>query len=184
MFDSKLCWSALLTGVLIAALTPAATADISASGPAHYRLHHEARSTLTPEALWQRLVRPELWWSDAHTYSGTAGNLSLTPAAGGLWREDWSGGSVAHGTVLSALPPRLLRMNAPFGPLQGLGAVVIWSIEIKAADAGSTVVFTESATGAPGDQLDQLAVAVDQVKAEAIARLVDPSVSAAPAANR
>lgn len=164
----------LVTTALIAwlSLTPA-FAEIRDTGTAHYALHHEAQSSLSPEALWTRLIHPESWWSDAHTYSGKAINLSLDASAGGLWREDWDGGSVAHGVVLSALPPTLLRLNAPFGPLQGLGVTVIWTIEIKPRDGGSTVTFTEVATGSPASTLAPLAAAVDQVKTEAISRLVD-----------
>jgi hypothetical protein len=57
---------------------------------------------------------------------------------------------VSHGRVLYVAPGRMLRMEAPFGPLQGLGAYTVWTITISLADGGgATVVFDEVATARP-----------------------------------
>ena len=145
-------------------------AELIAASDTHYRLSHSATTALSPDALWDRLIHPEQWWNPDHSYSGKAQNLSLDPQAGGLWREDWDGGSVAHGTVVQVIDGKLLRLEAPFGPLQGVGAYVIWTIQIEAADSGSRVTFTEVASAPPGSALQKLAPAVDQVKAEAMER--------------
>lgn len=149
-----------------------AVADVEATSSTHYVLHHEASSPLEPDALWDRLIEPASWWHPDHTYSGDARNLSLEATAGGLWLETWDGGSVAHGEVLLAREGEMLRMNAPFGPLQGIGAYTIWTISITAVDGGSLVTFDEVASAPPGNDMEQLAGAVDYVKTEAIARLV------------
>lgn len=156
--------------------TPAAVlhAEIVSSSPGHYVLHHEAASGLTAEALWLRLTNPAAWWHPDHTYSGSAGNLTLEVEAGGLWREDWDGGSVTHGRVVLVIDGRLLRLEAPFGPLQGAGAYTIWTIAIESTAAGSRVTFDESAIAPPDARLDELAAAVDGVKTEAIRRLAGP----------
>lgn len=146
--------------------------DVLESSETHYRLSQVAKSDSPPAAVWERLVHPERWWNPAHSYSGEAENLSLEPIAGGLWREDWDSGSVAHGRVLQVREGELLRMEAPFGPLQGLGAYVVWTITIAAEGSGSRVSFDEVASAPPGSALDQLAGAVDAVKTEAIDRLV------------
>lgn len=146
-------------------------AELVAASDTHYRQSHSATTTLSPDALWDRLIHPEQWWNPDHSYSGKAQNLSLDPQAGGLWREDWDGGSVTHGTVVQVIEGKLLRLEAPFGPLQGVGAYVIWTIQIEAADSGSLVTFTEVAIAPPGSALQKLAPAVDQVKAEAMERL-------------
>lgn len=150
----------------------AATADIVSSGSDHYVLRHEASSELAPEALWERLVNVASWWHPDHTYSGDAANLSLDASAGGSWREDWDDGSVIHGQVLYANPPNKLRLEAPFGPLQGMAVNVVWSISIQPSESGSLVMFDEIATGSGVSGLEQLAPAVDGVKQEALERLV------------
>ena len=63
-------------------------------------------------------------------------------------------------------------MEAPFGPLQGLGAYTIWTITITAAEDGSVVLFDEVSSGPPTANMAETAKAVDFVKGEAIRRLV------------
>ena len=161
-----------LLGLMLLA-APSVHADVVSSSATHFVLRHEATTTLTAEATWERLVDPASWWHPDHTYSGDAANLSLELEAGGLWREDWDGGSVAHGRVLMVATGKALRMEAPFGPLQGVGAYTIWTITITPAESGpgSVVIFDEIATGPPTAKLDELAPAVDYVKAEAMRRL-------------
>lgn len=160
--------------ILVAALSVQAnaSAEVVEASATHFVLRHESASDLSPDELWQRLVQPAAWWHPDHTYSGDAANLSLDLQAGGLWREDWDGGSVAHGRVLYAKPGQMLRLEAPFGPLQGLGAYTIWTITIAPGKDGSIVVFDEVATGPPSADLASVAEAVDFVKGEAIRRLV------------
>jgi uncharacterized protein YndB with AHSA1/START domain len=161
---------AIAAAIAAAAATPA-LADIVSTSDSHYVLRHEGTTALSPEATWQRLVAPQSWWHPDHTYSGDAENLELDAQAGGLWREEWPGGSVAHGQVLSVIPGKTLRLEAPFGPLQGVGAYTIWTITLEAVDGGTLVVFDESSIGPPSADMAELAKAVDFVKAEAMRRL-------------
>ncbi len=146
-------------------------AEIVAASDTHFVLRHEAVSALETAQLWERLIRPEKWWHPDHTYSGDSANLKLDATAGGLWREDWEGGSVSHGRVLYVKQGAQLRMEAPFGPLQGLGAYTIWTITISPVEGGSKVMFDEMSTAPPGTDMAKLAEAVDFVKEEAIQRL-------------
>ncbi|MGB3626943.1 MAG: SRPBCC domain-containing protein [Henriciella sp.] len=159
--------------IAIAALGLAlpAAAEITASSPDHYALHHEASSDLSPEDMWERLTQPETWWHPEHTYSGSAENLSLDPKAGGLWLESWDENSVMHGTVLTVIEGESIRLDAPFGPLQGMAVNVIWTISIEPEGSGTRVIFDELANGSSASGLDQIAPAVDGVKTEAIRRL-------------
>lgn len=164
----------MIGGICLGSLlfAPSALADIVKTSADHYTLKHEATSEMTPDLLWARLIKPEVWWHPEHSYSGVAANLSLDATAGGLWREDWADGSVAHGQILSVQTGKQLRLNAPFGPLQGLGVNVVWTITITPDGEGSKVIFDEVANGTPESGLDALAPAVDFVKGEAIKRLV------------
>ncbi|MBU4568323.1 MAG: hypothetical protein KJ833_05100, partial [Alphaproteobacteria bacterium] len=149
-----------------------AHADVIAATPSHYTLRHEAVSPLAPGAMWNRLVHPESWWSPAHSYSGDSANLSLDPRAGGQWKEEWDGGSVAHGTVLYVKPGEQLRLAAPFGPLQSMAVDVVWTITVLPEGTGCRVIFDEVANGSDASNLDKIAGAVDGVKAEALRLLV------------
>jgi len=148
-----------------------AHSEVVEASPAHFTLHLAAETELKPDQVWTRLIEPSSWWLSEHTYSGSADHLSLDAQAGGLWREDWEGGSVAHGTVQSLMEGQSLRLDAPFGPLQGMAVTVIWTITIEPDGDGTRVIFDEVATGSSASGLDQIAPAVDRVKAEAIARL-------------
>lgn len=149
-------------------------AEIISSSDTHFVLRHEATSAMPADMLWQRLIQPETWWHPDHTYSGRAENLSLKAEAGGAWREDWDGGSVIHGTVMLVQTGEVLRINAPFGPLQQLGAHTIWTITISADGEGSKVVFDEVSNGPSTANMTETAAAVDFVKSEAIRRLTGP----------
>ena len=146
-------------------------AEVVSTSGNHFALRHEGITALTGEEAWQRLVRPASWWDARHTYSGDAANLSLDLDVGGLWREDWDGGSVAHGRILFIDEGRALRLEAPFGPLQGIGAYVVWTITLEAVDEGTRIVFEESAIGPPVTDYEELARAVDFVKSEAMRAL-------------
>jgi len=163
----------ILTAGLLTSAT--ASAEILSASETHLVLRHEAVSALPPDRLWRRLINPTAWWHPDHTYSGDATNLTLDVQAGGLWREDWDDRSVSHGRVLYVEPGRMLRMEAPFGPLQELGAYTIWTITIAPAEEGSVVVFDEVSTGPPTANMAEIAKAVDFVKGEAIRRLVTTS---------
>lgn len=163
-------FSGIFSGILFGAFI-GARAEIIEAAADHYVLKQEMRSELPPAQLWQRLIDPARWWHPDHTYSGSSENLSLDLQAGGLWREDWDGGSVAHGEIVFVDPGKVLRMDAPFGPLQATGAKTIWTISIKPDGEGSLVTFDEIALGSDISKLDELAPAVDFVKNEAIRRL-------------
>lgn len=153
------------------ALNTSVQAEVIEAAPDHYVLKQEASSDLAPADIWTRLIDPASWWHPDHTYSGSSTNLSLDVEAGGLWREDWNGGSVTHGTVIFVNPGVQLRLDAPFGPLQPIGAKTIWTITIAPDGTGSKVTFDEISHGVPSSKLGELAPAVDFVKTEAIRRL-------------
>ncbi len=159
----------------LAVLAPAAVqSEVLSASDTHFVISLEAGSALSVEALWQRLIHPDSWWSGEHSYSGDAANFTLEPRAGGLWREEWPGGSVAHGRVLLAQPNKLLRLEAPFGPLQGMGAYTVWTITLEDDEGGSRVHFREVASAPPGSDMSTIAKAVNTVKTEAIERLANP----------
>jgi len=165
----------LIAACLTLGLGLSAQAEVVTASPEHFALKLEAETSLSPDEVWTRLIDPSAWWQSDHTYSGDAANLSLEPRAGGLWREDWDGGSVWHGTVLQVQPTRTLSLSAPFGPLQGLAVTSVWTITLSPSESGGTLIrFDHVTNGTAASQLDQLAPAVDFVKSEALKSLARP----------
>ena len=161
----------LPTIVFLLSIPSLTQADVIAASSDHYQLQHTATSNHSPDKVWARLINPATWWHPDHTYSGDSANLSLVPHAGGLWSENWGANSVLHGSVLLIQENEMLRLNAPFGPLQEMGVSVVWTISLSATESGTTVTFDEIANGTAASKLNELAPAVDFVKSEAIRRL-------------
>ena len=159
----------MMTLAPLAALALPFFAEVATHAPDAFTLRQEAVSTLAPDALWTRLTSPASWWADAHTYSGDAVNLSFEAKSGACWCEAWDGGSVAHGRVLTVMPPKTLVLDAPFGPLQSMPATTIWTITLTPEGEGTRVTSEQRASGAEG--LGDLAAPVDAVMTEAISRL-------------
>ena len=165
----------VFTSLLLFSMSGAAMAEVVTASPDHFTLKLQAESDLTPEEVWARLIVPSEWWQSDHTYSGDANNLSLDAQAGGLWREDWAGGSVWHGTVIQAHENKSLILSAPFGPLQGLAVTSVWTTTLTPNEDGGTVItFDHVTNGTQASGLDQMAPAVDFVKGAALASLARP----------
>lgn len=170
---TQMKWSAAVLAGMLA--SGAAGAEIVSSSADHFTLKLEAHTELSPDKAWARLIEPASWWLPDHTYSGDSANLSLDVQAGGLWREDWDGGSVWHGTVIQAHEGEKLVLSAPFGPLQGLAVTSVWTISLAPAESGGTIItFDHVTNGTAASQLDEMAPAVDFVKSEALKSLVRP----------
>ena len=157
------------------ALPIGAHAEVISAAPDHFTLKLEAETELTPDEVWERLIVPADWWLPDHSFSGDSENLSLNPTPGGLWREDWDDGSVWHGTVLQAQPGKVLRLSAPFGPLQDMAVTSIWTITLTPTESGGTLItFDHVTNGSDVSNLQDIAPAVDFVKSQALESLSRP----------
>lgn len=157
----------------ILAMTGVAGADVTAKAPDGMTLQIVAESPLDRDAAWSRLLDVASWWSDGHTYSGSAKSMSLDAQAGGCWCEMWSGGEVEHGRVVTVMPKQLLRVHGAFGPLQELGVQAAMTFTLSDGGAGKTKVTLDyKVVGSSLSGLDKLAPIVDQVLAEQVKRFV------------
>jgi uncharacterized protein YndB with AHSA1/START domain len=165
-FVRRSLWALAGVGLMLS-FQPTAIAEVKAMAPDYFRLECRAVFPESAKDAWARLVRIERWWSPAHTYSGDASNLSLKPVAGGTWREVWPGGQVEHGRVVAAMPPQLLRLDAPLGPLQEMGVSATLTIQLAPQESGGTLAtYDYRVSGVASQQLDRIASAVDGVLCE------------------
>lgn len=165
---------ALIAGVLIAGLASAASAEVVETSADGFRLRSSAvLETTTHDQAWAALGHWGDWWSSDHTYSGDSANLTLNVSAGGCLCEVWDGGQVEHARVILAWPAQgLLRMDAPFGPLQAQAVTAILTYTIRPRDEGGVEVTQTFAVGGGGEATAAMAPLVDTVMSGGFERYV------------
>ncbi|HST92382.1 MAG TPA: ATPase [Brevundimonas sp.] len=161
------------SGVALALSSVPAAAEVVSRSESGFSLSFERPVVASADAIFAAVSRPAAWWSDAHTYSGSASNISLDMAPGGCWCEALAGGGVKHGETLMAWPERrMVRFDAPFGPLQSTGAAAVLTMTWAEAEGGAarSLKWTVVVEGAgSGDMAD----VIDGVIAEQFRRLAD-----------
>ena len=109
----------LLLAVMLVAAPMAAQAEVTDRSAAGFQIRHVVNID-APQAKTRAAVQDiGRWWSDDHTYSGKASNLSIDAA--GCFCEKIPGGFVRHMTVVYS-DPSALKMFGGLGPLQTTGA--------------------------------------------------------------
>jgi hypothetical protein len=163
--------TALLLAALLVLPRPAEPAVKEAS-PDHMTLVFSATVKAEPVVAYRALAHIGQWWNGEHSWSGDAKNMTLELAAGGCFCERWSGGSVEHARVLLAHAGNTLRLDAPLGPIQELGAKATLTYKFTAVpEGGTTIDVTYVVIGVGSQRLDELAPAVDAVIGESVTRL-------------
>jgi hypothetical protein len=130
--------------------------------------------TADPAAIYALIAMPAKWWSSAHSYSGSATNMTIDPRAGGCFCEAVPGqqgkpaGSVEHGRVVYADPGKQLRIAGALGPLQSeaVTGTLDFLIEPLASGKGARVTMTYVVGGYARTPMSTLAPLVDQVLTE------------------
>ncbi|HZW16111.1 MAG TPA: ATPase [Brevundimonas sp.] len=169
----RLLFAAALSAASLAALARPAAAEVASRSDNSFRLTYESPVAASPEAILAAVGRPSAWWSDAHTWSGSASNITVDLKPGGCWCEALPDGGVKHAEALLVWPgERMVMFEAPFGPLRGIGAdaVLTMSWADPDGDAARTLKWTFVVNGAGAGAM---ADAVDAVTAEQFGRLVD-----------
>jgi hypothetical protein len=169
----RLLLATALSAASLAPLAGPAAAEVTARSENGFRLTYERRVTASAEAALEAVGRPAAWWSDAHTYSGSASNISVDLRPGGCWCEALPGGGVKHAeTVLVWPEQRMVSFEAPFGPLRGIGADAVLTMSWADAPGGTerTLKWTFVVNG-PG--AGAMADAIDAVTAEQFGRLAE-----------
>jgi len=162
----------LAAGAALAfAMAPTAQAEVVDKGAYGFRLKYVQRVAAPPEKVFKAIGEIGRWWSDAHTYSGKAANMTMPLSANACLCEALSGGGgVRHGVVELVIPNRQVRIDAAMGPLQDEGVSGAWAFDLKPKDDGTELTVTYNVGGAR-DFIVSIAPAVDGVMGEGVARL-------------
>jgi uncharacterized protein YndB with AHSA1/START domain len=153
-----------LTATLALLLPLTAPAAVTQSSPDGAVIEHHFTVAASPQAAWNALVHPELWWPSDHTWSGDRARLRLEAQAGGCFCENWGEASAEHGRIVMAQPGSLLRMRGALGPLQDMAVTGVLTVHLKPDDAGGTeATVTYRISGDASHKLDTFVPVVDQV---------------------
>lgn len=148
----------------------AASAEVTGRTADGFTLSHERRISASAEAVFAAIGRPGDWWSDAHTWSGSAANISVDLGPGGCWCEALEGGGVKHAEAVLVWPARrMVRFEAPFGPLQGMTTNALLTMTWADAPDGGRLLKWSFVVSGPGT--GALADPVDAVLGEQFNRL-------------
>jgi hypothetical protein len=163
----------LIPGLLLVLGTAPAAAEVTASGPSGFIVKIEVPIGARPEDVYNRFVQIGTWWSDGHTYSGKASNMTLESRVGGCFCEALAnGGFIRHMDVVFAMPGKALRLSGGLGPLQEMGASGLMAMQFKPEGAGTRLQLIYTVSGFQKDKdLESVAPAVDGVLREQITRL-------------
>ena len=161
----------VLATVVAMGLAGASHAAVVDKGAYGFRIKTIQQVAAPPEKVWKAIGEWGHWWSDEHTYSGKASNITLALQANGCLCETLAGGgSVRHGVTELVIPNKMLRLDAAFGPLQDEGVSAAYTLSLKPKDGGTEVTMTYNVGGAR-DFITSAAPMIEGVLDEGLARL-------------
>jgi hypothetical protein len=174
----------MLCAALALALGAPATAGVVEKSADHFVTRDSVTVKAAPKAAWLALIEPAGWWDDAHTWSGSAANLMLTPQGGGCFCERLPekdsaadtglAGSAQHMSVVLAEPMKVLRMRGALGPLQSEPVDGVLTVTLQAAPGGGTKLVWEYVVGGHlRYPVDKISAAVDEVMSQQLAHLAE-----------
>lgn len=172
------CRLGSIAGLCVFAAAPA-SAETAAVSDTGFTITVQREISLPPARVFQALAHVDRWWNAEHTWSGKAANLSLRLEAGACFCERWAGGTVEHGRVIAAMHDRLLRLQAPLGPLQSMPVSAVLNFETREQQGHTMLRVTYAIADAAGG-LAELAPAVDKVITEQVDRLARFAVAGRP----
>lgn len=150
---------------------PSAHAKVASQSAQGFIVKHEVDVAVDPKTAYDVFINIGSWWSDAHSFSGAAGNISIEAKAGGCWCEALpDGGSVRHMTVVHATPGTMLVFSGGLGPLQFMGVAGSMTLKFTAQGKGTRVTLDYAVGGYDVDDFKEISKAVDGVLGEQVTR--------------
>lgn len=168
--------SFLALASLCALMAAPASAEVIATSDNGFVSRHEVEVPVPPQEAWGLMLNPS-WWDPSHSYSGSAGNMSIEPVVGGCFCEiiPGEGGAapsgVEHMRVIFIRPASTLRMTGGLGPLQAEAVTGVLTMTIAPGAGGSTIVWEYVVGGYMRPSMIGIAAAVDRVVGEQLSRL-------------
>ena len=162
--------------ILVAALlivSSGARAEVTDSTEYGFTTVHEVLVNAPRARAWRAAVdEVGQWWSDDHTVNGDAGGMTIKAVPQGCFCETFeNGGGIVHMEVTFVNPGIILRLTGGLGPLGLMGVNGNMTWEFFDALEGTRVKFTYVVGGYRPGGLNAIALPVDYVIGEALARM-------------
>ena len=162
----------LISLVALLSLGAGAAAEVTDSAENGFTTVHETVVGAPRAEVWQATVGEiGRWWSDDHTVDGDAGRMSIEAVPQGCFCETFGNGGVVHMIVTFVNPTIILRLTGGLGPLGLMGVNGNMTWEFFDAEQGTRVRFTYAVGGYRPGGLNAIALPVDYVIGEALARM-------------
>lgn len=151
----------------------AADAEVLDAGPGGFTISHRMEISAGRIDVYNAAVNNVGdWWSDDHTFSGNAGNMTIEARTQGCFCEViGEGAGVVHLTVTFVNPGAMLRLSGGLGPLGLMGVSGNMTWEFEDGENGSVVTLHYAVGGYHADGLDSMSQAVDAVLIEQMMNL-------------
>lgn len=155
--------------VFAAGIAPAGVADSSANG---FTIKIPMHIQAPPAEAYRKFVRNVGdWWNSAHTFSGSAKNLSIEEKATGCFCEKLpDGGGVRHMEVVNLMPGKMIVMTGALGPMQALAAAGNLKVQFSPEEGGTKLEVTYSVVGYLPGGMDKFAAPADGMLTEQFTR--------------
>jgi hypothetical protein len=150
-----------------------ARATVADSSPTGFTVKIALHVQAAPAEVYEKFVR-EIgdWWNPAHTFSGSAKNLSIEEKAMGCFCEKLAGGgAVRHLEVVYFMPGKLLVLSGALGPMQTLAAAGNMRIQFAPEGGGTKLDVTYAVTGYLPAGMNAFASPADGMLTEQFMRL-------------
>lgn len=163
----------LITLAAVSMASGSAVAEVTDSAENGFTTTHEVVISAARARVWQAAV-DEIgqWWSDDHTVNGDAGRMAIRSVPQGCFCEMFeNGGGIVHMTVTFVNPGVILRLTGGLGPLGLMGVDGNMTWEFFDEGERTRVRFTYAVGGYRPGGLNAVALPVDYVIGEALARM-------------
>jgi len=159
--------------LLLCALSLDAGAEVTSAGPGGFITENEVIVDAERARVWQAAIAEVgQWWHDDHTISGDASRMSIDARPMGCFCETLVGDNgIVHLVVTSVSGNVMLRMTGGLGPLGLMGVNGNMTWEFFDVEGGTRVKFAYAVGGYRPGGLEGIAIPVDRVIGEALARL-------------
>ena len=160
------------TAALIIVFAATASAEVIDSSQDGFTVRNVAQIGVARSRVYNTAVAfISRWWDAAHTFSGSATNLSLDARPGGCLCELMANGGASHLTVVYVAPQQEIRFSGALGPLQQMAVSGSKSWKLTDTAGGTQFEWTYTVGGYRPGGLAALAPAVDAVLAGQLQRL-------------
>jgi hypothetical protein len=139
----------LLAAALAAFTVEAVSAVVADSGPNGFTVKIAMHVGAPPADAYRKFMRNVGdWWNSAHTFSGSARNLSIEEKAAGCFCEKLSdGGGVRHMEVVNLMPGKMIVMTGALGPMQSLAAAGNLKVQFTPEEGGTKLEVSYAVVG-------------------------------------